>query len=181
MVCAVIPVLLIVTSVLAVFIGKLAAEQSEAYGVANGIASEALAAIRTVISFNGESRTVRRYGMSLDRPMQAGIQGGLFNGLIIGFSYCSFLCAFALALWYGGIRVRDGTYTGEYLVNVHLLISSLHCWAAYASSIPSVVQLLTGLQRCGIGPITYFLLQRDSSLVVQTDVKRLPSASWSQA
>ena len=84
-VCSVIPILLIVTSVLAFYIGKITTEQSESYGVANGIASEALAAIRTVLSFNGEDQTVRRYGMSLQKPMRAGIKGGLLNGLIIGF------------------------------------------------------------------------------------------------
>lgn len=57
-----------------------------------------------------------RYASSLTKPMLAGIKGGFFNGLLIGFSFFAFLCAFALALWYGGIRVRDGTYTGEMLL-----------------------------------------------------------------
>ena len=109
---AVVPVLLMVGAVLSIFVARITKEQSAAYGQANGIASEALAAVRTVLSFNGEKRTVEQYKLSLKKPMLAGIKGGLFNGLLIGFSYFAFLSAFALALWYGGIRVRDGTYTG---------------------------------------------------------------------
>lgn len=117
-ICAIVPILAGVGGAMSVFIGKLTSQQSEAYGVANGIASEALAAIRTVLSFNGEDRTVRRYGMSLSRPMQVGIKGGAMNGLIIGFANCVFLCAYALALWYGGIRVRAGKYTGKMVLRL---------------------------------------------------------------
>lgn len=113
-ICSVVPILAGVAGLMALFIGRITSQQSEAYGIANGIASEALAAIRTVLSFNGEERTVRRYGMSLNRPMQVGIKGGAFNGLIIGFANCVFLCSYALALWYGGVRVRAGKYTGMF-------------------------------------------------------------------
>lgn len=112
-ICAVVPLLAGVAGGLSYLIGKITSQQSEAYGVANGIASEALAAIRTVLSFNGEDGTVRRYGMSLRKPMQVGIRGGLLNGLIIGFANCVFLCAYALALWYGGTRIRAGKYNGK--------------------------------------------------------------------
>ena len=111
-ICCVVPLLAVVAGAMSIFIGRITSQQSEAYGIANGIASEALAAIRTVLSFNGEDRTVRRYGMSLIRPMQVGIKGGLLNGIVIGFANCVFLCAYALALWYGGTRVRAGKYQG---------------------------------------------------------------------
>jgi len=109
---AAIPILGVVIGSITYFTNKITSEQSDSYGVANGIASEALAAIRTVLSFNGEERTVRRYGMSLTRPMQVGIRAGALNGLTIGSAQCFFICGYALALWYGGIRVRAGKYTG---------------------------------------------------------------------
>lgn len=111
-VLAVVPLILAGAAIISIFIKRITTAQSEAYGRANGIASEALAAIRTVFSFNGEQRTAERYSNSLTKPMQAGIRGGFWNGLLIGFSLFAFLCAFALALWYGGVRVRDGKYTG---------------------------------------------------------------------
>ena len=117
-ICATIPLLAGVAGTIAIFIGRITSQQSEAYGVSNGIASEALAAIRTVLSFNGEDRTVRRYGMSLTRPMQVGIKGGFLNGIVLGFANCVFLCIYALALWYGGTRVRAGKYTGAALQHV---------------------------------------------------------------
>lgn len=114
-ICAVLPLLAGVAGAISVLIGRITSQQSVAYGVANGIASEALAAIRTVYSFNGEDRTVRRYGMSLSRPMQVGIKGGLLNGIVIGSVQCIFMCSYALALWYGGTRVRAGKYSGRHV------------------------------------------------------------------
>ena len=61
-VLAVVPILLIVAAILSIFIERIQKEQSEAYGQANSIALEALAAVRTVLSFNGEARTVQRSG-----------------------------------------------------------------------------------------------------------------------
>ena len=48
-------------------------QASTAYAGANGIATEALAAVRTVLSFNGEQRTLERYRASLQKPMQTGL------------------------------------------------------------------------------------------------------------
>ena len=112
-VLALVPVLAVVAGGIAIVVGRNTSQQSEAYGVANGIASEALAAIRTVLSFNGEEGTLRRYGMSLNKPMQVGIKGGALNGLTIGCTNLVFLCAYALAMWYGGTRIRVGKYSGE--------------------------------------------------------------------
>lgn len=124
---AAIPILAVVIGTITYFTNKITSEQSDSYGVANGIASEALAAIRTVLSFNGEERTVRRYGISLTRPMQVGIKAGALNGLTIGSAQCFFMCGYALALWYGGVRVRAGKYTGT--KSSLLLVSKKHTWA----------------------------------------------------
>ena len=124
---AAIPILGVVIGTITYFTNKITSEQSDSYGVANGIASEALAAIRTVLSFNGEERTVRRYGISLTRPMQVGIKAGALNGLTIGSAQCFFMCGYALALWYGGVRVRAGKYTGT--KSSLLLVSKKHTWA----------------------------------------------------
>ena len=48
-------------------------QASPANAAANGIATEALAAVRTVLSFNGEQRTLERYRASLQKPMQTGL------------------------------------------------------------------------------------------------------------
>lgn len=136
---AVIPLLAVVAGSISVLIGRVTSQQSEAYGVANGVASEALAAIRTVLSFNGEDRTVRRYGMSLNRPMQVGIKGGFLNGIVIGFVNCIFLCSYALALWYGGTRVRAGKYTGTQASTGTSLISPLPFPATCSNSLISGV------------------------------------------
>ena len=52
-----------------------------AYAGANSIATEALAAVRTVLSFNGEQRTLERYRASLQKPMQTGLPTLLSSAL----------------------------------------------------------------------------------------------------
>lgn len=60
--------------------------------------------------------------------VQAGIKGGFFSGLLLGFSNLAFLCSFALALWYGGLRVRDGKYTGQLQLHMTLHLICIHIW-----------------------------------------------------
>lgn len=82
---ALLPVLLAVGGLLSLLVERVTAETGDAYGQANGIASEALAGIRTVLSFNGEGRTVQRYGNSLTKPMQASLAPA-YNCVLLPFT-----------------------------------------------------------------------------------------------
>ncbi len=53
-----------------------------------------------------------RYKKCLLGPEKVGIKSGFFNGLLVGSVQFTFLGSYALALWYGGKRVRDGAYDG---------------------------------------------------------------------
>jgi hypothetical protein len=48
---------------------------------------------------------------ALAYPEKVGIRQGFYHGFTIGFMNCTFLCAYALALWFGSTRVIAGEYT----------------------------------------------------------------------
>ncbi|KAH9604959.1 hypothetical protein KSS87_002098 [Heliosperma pusillum] len=68
--------------------------------------------IRTVQSFVGESRAVKKYSRSLEKALKLGKKGGLAKGLGIGFTYGLLFCAWALLLWYASILVRHRQTNG---------------------------------------------------------------------
>ena len=48
-------------------------------------------------------------------PVRVGVKSGFLNGVTVGATNFAFLGAYALALWYGGLRIRDGAYNGRLL------------------------------------------------------------------
>ncbi|POO00458.1 ABC transporter [Trema orientale] len=56
----------------------------EAYGVAGGIAEQALSSIRTVYSYVGENQTLSRFSSALQKVLEFGIKLGLTKGLMLG-------------------------------------------------------------------------------------------------
>lgn len=56
----------------------------EAYGVAGGIAEQALSSIRTVFSYVGENQTLNRFSSALQKVLVFGIKLGLTKGLMLG-------------------------------------------------------------------------------------------------
>ena len=78
----------------------------EAYGVAGGIAEQALSSIRTVYSYVGEERTVKSYSAALEPILKLEIKQGLIKGMAIGSIGITF-AVWALQGWYGSILVTD--------------------------------------------------------------------------
>ncbi|KAK9861269.1 hypothetical protein WJX84_002505 [Apatococcus fuscideae] len=115
---AVMPLLAGAAFGIATFMGKKEANASAAYALANGIVQEALSGIRTVISFNGEKRTAERYKRCLVEPEKVGARSSLLSGFLVGSVQIGFLGSYALALWYGGTRIRAGAYDGGKVMNV---------------------------------------------------------------
>ncbi len=50
--------------------------------------------------------------------VHAGIVAGFYQGIALGFLWLVVLGSFALALWYGGVRVRDHAYQGELAIQL---------------------------------------------------------------
>lgn len=56
----------------------------ESYGVAGGIAEQAISSIRTVYSYVGENQTLKRFSSALEKTMKFGIKQGFAKGLMLG-------------------------------------------------------------------------------------------------
>ena len=61
-----------------------------------------------------------RYKKCLAAPEKVGTRSSLLSGLLVGSVQIGFLGSYALALWYGGVRIRDGAYDGEALRSANL-------------------------------------------------------------
>ncbi|XP_054795326.1 putative multidrug resistance protein isoform X1 [Prosopis cineraria] len=62
----------------------LAMKMIESYGVAGGIAEQAISSIRTVYSYVGENQTLNRFSNALEKTMELGIKQGFAKGLMLG-------------------------------------------------------------------------------------------------
>ncbi|KAK9277914.1 hypothetical protein L1049_027471 [Liquidambar formosana] len=99
--------------------GKLLAgvgeKMQEAYAVAGGIVEQALSSVRTVYSFVGEERTVKRYSVALEPILKHGIKQGFLKGMAMG-SVGIIFAVWALQGWYGSILVTEkGAMGGDVL------------------------------------------------------------------
>ncbi|KAK4286054.1 hypothetical protein QN277_002665 [Acacia crassicarpa] len=62
----------------------LAMKMIESYGVAGGLAEQAISSIRTVYSYVGENQTLNRFSSALEKTMELGIKQGFAKGLMLG-------------------------------------------------------------------------------------------------
>lgn len=84
----------------------LVSKTNGAYGVAGGIAEQALSSIRTVYSYVWEHQTVDRFSNALQTSMELGIKQGLLKGLLIG-SMGMMYVTWAIQSWVGCLLVTE--------------------------------------------------------------------------
>ena len=77
-----------------------------AYGVAGGIAEQAISSIRTVYSYVGEHQTLKKFSIALEKATGLGIKQGFTKGLLIG-SMGMIYAAWAFQAWVGSKLVTE--------------------------------------------------------------------------
>ena len=111
-------------------ISKMVSKELKAYGKAGSVAEEAISAIRTVFSSNGQNREIERfkqrekervekyffellfrYEKCLDDAKKSGIKKSAVDGATNGFILLLIYSIFALGFWYGSKLVREENYT----------------------------------------------------------------------
>ncbi|PIA30330.1 hypothetical protein AQUCO_05600040v1 [Aquilegia coerulea] len=85
---------------------ELGIKMKVAYGVAGGIAEQAVSSVRTVYSYVGEHQTLERFSIELQQSMKLGIKQGFTKGLLIGSMGMTF-ATFAFQSWVGSILVVE--------------------------------------------------------------------------
>ncbi|KAF9577705.1 ATP-binding cassette, sub-B (MDR TAP), member 4, partial [Lunasporangiospora selenospora] len=107
-VCGIIPIMSVSTSIMATFITRSSAAGQDAYARAGAMAEQAIGSIKTVSAFGGQSRELAKYSRELDNAYITGIKKARVLGIGTA-SYMLFLfMAYALAFWYGSHQVKDG-------------------------------------------------------------------------
>lgn len=90
---------------------KLSLKMKQAYGVAGGMAEQAISSIRTVYSYVGERQTIERFGHELQESTDIGIKQGLTKGLLVGSMGMVFV-NWAFTTWVGSVLVTENGESG---------------------------------------------------------------------
>ncbi|KAI3905420.1 hypothetical protein MKW98_013218 [Papaver atlanticum] len=105
---------------------KRAAKMKSAYGVAGGIAEQAVSSIRTVFSYVAELETLERFSHELQESMELGIKQGVTKGLMIG-SMGMIFATWAFLSWVGSVLViRRGDNGGPiFIAGICIILGGL--------------------------------------------------------
>ncbi|CAL0333813.1 unnamed protein product [Lupinus luteus] len=85
---------------------NLAMKMIESYGVAGGIAEQAISSIRTVYSYVAENQTLDRFSSALQKNTEFGIKHGFAKGLMLG-SVGVIYISWGFQAWAGTMLITD--------------------------------------------------------------------------
>lgn len=87
------------------------------------VASEAVAAIRTVTAFNLQGRTLDSFSARLSGTVTSAVRQGAISGAGRGFSQFMTLSSYSLAFWAGAIFIQAGTMGRQDLLRCFLAVT----------------------------------------------------------
>ncbi|KAL2519630.1 ABC transporter B family member 15 [Abeliophyllum distichum] len=119
---------------------NLGIKSKEAYGVAGGIAEQAISSIRTVYSYVGEHQTLKRFSHALQGSTNLGIKQGFVKGLLIG-SMGMIFANWAFQSWVGSILVTEKGESGGhvFISGICVILGGLSLMSALPN-IPSITE-----------------------------------------
>ncbi|XP_008784383.2 ABC transporter B family member 19 [Phoenix dactylifera] len=109
---AVIPGIAFAGGLYAYTLTGLTSKGRESYANAGIIAEQAIAQVRTVYSFVGESKALNSYSEAIQNTLKLGYKAGMAKGLGIGCTYGIACMSWALVFWYAGVFIRNGQTDG---------------------------------------------------------------------
>ncbi|CAA7395061.1 unnamed protein product [Spirodela intermedia] len=109
---AVIPGIAFAGGLYAYTLTSLTSKSRDSYANAGIIAEQAIAQVRTVYSFVGESKSLASYSEAIQNTLKLGYKAGMAKGLGIGCTYGIACMSWALVFWYAGVFIRDGQTDG---------------------------------------------------------------------
>ncbi|CAG5126531.1 unnamed protein product, partial [Candidula unifasciata] len=148
------PVLAIISGILGRLVATYSAREQQLYASAGAIAEEVISCIRTVISFNGHSRELHRYGVALEGCKKLGIRKSVFAGLSVGLLFLAMFAAYGLAFWFGSTQVNDYyNSNGEDGLSPGAILSVFFCVMAGSFALggasPHITSILTAKGAAG--------------------------------
>uniref|UniRef100_A0A9I9DPG3 ABC transporter B family member 19 n=1 Tax=Cucumis melo TaxID=3656 RepID=A0A9I9DPG3_CUCME len=109
---AVIPGIAFAGGLYAYTLTGLTSKSRESYANAGIIAEQAIAQVRTVYSYVGESKALNSYSDSIQNTLKIGYKAGMAKGLGLGCTYGIACMSWALVFWYAGVFIRNGQTDG---------------------------------------------------------------------
>ncbi|XP_014294685.1 ATP-dependent translocase ABCB1 [Halyomorpha halys] len=105
------PLVIGMSAVVARAMSGSAAREQIRYGVAGGIAAEVINAVKTVASFGGEPREIKRYGEALEEGRRITMGKYYVLSVAAAMMFVVSYGAFAFAFWYGSQLLSRGDAT----------------------------------------------------------------------
>ncbi|XP_018462950.1 ABC transporter B family member 19 [Raphanus sativus] len=109
---AVIPGIAFAGGLYAYTLTGITSKSRESYANAGVIAEQAIAQVRTVYSYVGESKALSSYSEAIQYTLKLGYKAGMAKGLGLGCTYGIACMSWALVFWYAGVFIRSGTADG---------------------------------------------------------------------
>uniref|UniRef100_A0A0E0DF21 MDR-like ABC transporter n=1 Tax=Oryza meridionalis TaxID=40149 RepID=A0A0E0DF21_9ORYZ len=109
---AVIPGIAFAGGLYAYTLTGLTSKSRDSYANAGIIAEQAIAQVRTVYSYVGESKALNSYSEAIQNTLKLGYKAGMAKGLGIGCTYGIACMSWALVFWYAGVFIRNGQTDG---------------------------------------------------------------------
>ncbi|PHU27705.1 ABC transporter B family member 1 [Capsicum chinense] len=109
---AVIPGIAFAGGLYAYTLTGLTSKSRESYANAGIIAEQAIAQVRTVYSYVGESKALNSYSDAIQNTLKLGYKAGIAKGLGLGCTYGIACMSWALVFWYAGVFIRNGQSDG---------------------------------------------------------------------
>ncbi|WJX22540.1 ATP-binding cassette sub- B member 9 [Trifolium repens] len=117
-VLAVLPVVLIQGIIQMKFLQGFSADAKVMYEEASQVANDAVSSIRTVASFNAESKVMNMYQKKCSGPEKQGVRLGLVSGAGFGFSFVALYLMTAFCFYMGSVLVQHGKATFQEVFKV---------------------------------------------------------------
>ncbi|KAL4481127.1 hypothetical protein ABPG72_015082 [Tetrahymena utriculariae] len=113
-VSATIPVIFAGGMIVAVVIKKAEQVSQQAYTSAGGVAEQALNAVKTIKSLNGEDYELKNYSQKIIQAYKTNVKFSMVTGLGVGITFCCMFLAYSLSFWYGGKLINNETENSIY-------------------------------------------------------------------
>lgn len=109
---AIIPAIAFAGGLYAYTLTGLTSKSRESYANAGITAEQAIAQVRTVYSYVGESKALNSYSEAIQTTLKLGYKAGMAKGLGLGCTYGIACMSWALIFWYAGVFIRNGQTDG---------------------------------------------------------------------
>ncbi|KAM0921567.1 hypothetical protein ACQ4PT_006759 [Festuca glaucescens] len=150
-----IPPLAVAAGIISKMLSKVSSEGLASYVDAGNIVEQTIGSIRTVVSFNGEKKTMDLYNNLIKKAYKGTVKEGAIKGFGMGFLSFVYLSSFGLIIWYGSKLTLSKGYSGADIMNILFAViigarslgDATPCIAAFEEGRVAAYRLFTTINR----------------------------------